>query len=123
AAVEHHFGDAVLDRSLGHELADRLGGVGVRPGVAALAHRLLQRRSRSQCLALDVVDNLRIDVLRRAEHRQPRAAAGGATQSQPHALLAPGVGDLESRHDRLRYFFLPSLRKMNSSEYFTPLPL
>ncbi len=22
-----------------------------------------------------------------------------------------------------RYFFLPSLRKMNSSEYFTPLPL
>src|SRR6187455_357112 len=27
AAIEHHVGDALLDRALGHQLADRLGGV------------------------------------------------------------------------------------------------
>src|SRR5216684_1567 len=123
AAIEHHFLDAVLHGAFRQQLADSLGRVDVGTGVAALAHRLLQRRSRRQRLALQVVDDLRIDVLRRAEYRQPRTAAGGTTQRQPHALLAPGIRNLESRHDRLRYFFLPSLRKINSSEYFTPLPL
>src|SRR5712691_5792144 len=123
AAIEHHFLDAVLHGAFRQQLADGLGRVDVGTGVAALAHRLLQRRSRRQRLALQVVDDLRIDVLRRAEYRQPRTAAGGTTQRQPHALLAPGIRNLESRHDRLRYFFLPSLRKINSSEYFTPLPL
>src|SRR5882672_7444546 len=123
AAIEHHFLDAVLHGAFRQQLADGLGRVDVGTGVAALAHRLLQRRSRRQRLALQVVDDLRIDVLRRAEYRQTRTAARGTTQRQPHALLAPGIRNLESRHDRLRYFFLPSLRKINSSEYFTPLPL
>src|SRR5258708_2780493 len=123
ATIEHHFGDAVLDRTFREQLADGLSRIDVGAGVAALAHRLLQRRRRGQRLALQVVDDLRVDVLRRAEHRQTRAAAGGAAQRQPHALLAPGIRNLESRHDPLRYFFLPSLRKINSSEYFTPLPL
>jgi len=38
-----------------------------------------------------------------------------------HARLAPL--DLFGRHGLLRYFFLPSLRKMYSPAYFTPLPL
>src|SRR5207244_11817514 len=109
--------------TLRQELADRLCRVYVPAGVAAFAHRLLQRRRRRQGLALEVVDDLRVDVLRRAEHRQTRATAAGAAQRQPHALLAPGIRNLQSRHDRLRYFFLPSLRKMNSLAYFTPLPL
>src|ERR1700754_3148318 len=123
AAIEHHFLDAVLHRTLRQELADRLGRIDVGAGLAAFAQRLLQRGGRGQRLALQVVDDLRIDVLRRAEHRQTRPAAGGAAQRQPHALLAPGIRNLEFRHDRLRYFFLPSLRKINSSEYRTPLPL
>src|SRR6201995_1236609 len=123
AAVEYDFGDAVLDGALRHQLAVGLGGIDVGAGLAALAHRLFQRRGRGQRLALQVVDDLRIDVLRRAEHRKTRPAAGGAAQRQPHALLAPGIRNLEFRHDRLRYFFLPSLRKINSSEYRTPLPL
>src|SRR5258705_9955257 len=122
-AIEHHFLDAVLDGAFRQQLADRLGRIDVGASVSGLAHRLLQRRRRGQRLALQVVDDLRVDVLRRTEHRQPRTAAGGTAQRQPHALLAPGIRNLESRHDRLRYFFLPSLRKINSSEYFTPLPL
>src|SRR5436305_1619857 len=123
AAVEHHFLDAALHRAFRQQLADRLGRIDVRAGLAAVAQRLLQRRCRGQRLALQVVDDLRVDMLRRAEHRQARPAAGGAAQRQPHALLAPGIRNLEFRHDRLRYFFLPSLRKMNSLAYFTPLPL
>src|SRR6516165_7070194 len=123
AAIEHHFLDALLHGSLGQQLADRLGRVDVGTGVAACAHFLLQRGGRCQRFAPGIVDHLRVDVLGRAEHAQPRAAAAGAAQCQPYASLAPGVGNLGCRHDRLRYFFLPSLRKINSSTYFTPLPL
>src|SRR4051812_48376072 len=123
AAIEHHLGDAVLHGALRQQFADGFRRVDVGAGIAALAHRFLERRRRSQGLALQVIDHLGVDVLRRAENRQTRTAATGATQRQPHALLAPGIRNLESRHDRLRYFFLPSLRKMNSLAYFTPLPL
>src|ERR1700736_1619181 len=37
SAVEHHVLDALCDRALGHELADRLGGGDVGPGLEALA--------------------------------------------------------------------------------------
>src|SRR5207249_11448536 len=115
--------DASVIVAISKQLTDRIGSVAVRAGIAGFAHRLLQRRRPRQSLALEVVDDLRVDVLRRAEPRQTRAAAGGAAERQPDALLAPGIRNLQSRHDRLRYFFLPSLRKMNSLAYFTPLPL
>src|SRR5579871_34683 len=121
AAIEHHFLDAVLHRALGEQLAHRLCRVDV--GTGLLAHVLFQRRGGRQRLALQIVDHLRIDVLRRAEHGQPRPPTARAAERQPDALLAPGIGNLVSRHGPLRYFFLPSLRKMNSSTYFTPLPL
>src|SRR4029077_18502455 len=121
AAVEHDLLDALLDGALRQQLADRLRRVDV--GAGLLAHLLLQRRGRGERLALLVVDDLRVDVFGRTAHRQPRAAAAGAAQRQSDALLAPGIRNLGSRHDRLRYFFLPSLRKMNSSAYLTPLPL
>src|ERR1700759_130762 len=66
AAIEHDFLDAVLYRSLRQELADRLGRIDV--GTGLLAHILFQRRRRSQRLALQVVDDLGVDVLGRAEH-------------------------------------------------------
>jgi len=37
AAIEHHFGDAVLHRTFRQQLADGLGRVDVRTGVAGLA--------------------------------------------------------------------------------------
>src|SRR5205085_10981352 len=110
-------------RALRQRLASRFRSFEVDAGIAGLTNRLLERGRQRQRLALQLVDDLRIDMLRRTEHRQTRAAAGGTAQRQPHALLAPGIRNLGSRHDRLRYFFLPSLRKMNSSTYFTPLPL
>src|SRR5262245_10098990 len=69
AAVEHHLFDVLRSRPLGQELSDRLGGRNVGAGLHASAHVLLDRRRRHQCLAFGVVDHLRVDVLRRAEHR------------------------------------------------------
>src|SRR4051812_30676497 len=113
--IENHFLDAILDGALGQQLAHGLRRVHVRTGLAAIPQRLLQRRSRRQRLALQVVDDLRVDVLRRTEHRQTRTTIGVAANGQTNTLLAPGIRNLEFRHDPLRYFFLPSLRKMNSS--------
>src|SRR5882672_310913 len=62
-AVKHHFLDAVLHRAFRQQFADRLGRIDVRTGLAAFAQRLFQRRRRRQRLALQVVDDLRIDVL------------------------------------------------------------
>src|SRR4051794_1842114 len=123
ATIEHDFLDALLHRTLRQQLADRLRRIDVGTGVTGVAHFLLERRGGRERLALQIVDDLRIDVLRRAKHRQARPPAGRPAQRQPHALLAPGIRNFVSRHDRLRYFFLPSLRKMNSLAYFTPLPL
>src|SRR5262249_39972780 len=66
AAIEHHFLDAVLHRALGEQLAYRLGRIDV--GAGLLAHVLFQRRGRCQRFALQIVDHLRIDVLRRTEY-------------------------------------------------------
>src|SRR5690242_2635565 len=121
ATVEHDFLDAVLHRAFREQLAHGLRGVDV--GTSLRTHVLFHRRRRGERRALQVVDDLRIDVLRRAEHGEARPAVRGTAQREPHALLAPGIRNLVSRHRRLRYFFLPSLRKMNSPTYFTPLPL
>src|SRR6516164_8646362 len=91
AAVEHNFLDALLHRPLGQQLADGLRGVDVGAGLGGVAHLLFQRGGGSHRLALQVVDDLGVDVLRRAEHRQARTAATRAAQRQPHALLAPGI--------------------------------
>jgi hypothetical protein len=75
--------------------------------------------------ALAIVDHLGVDVLWGAKHAQPQLRARNRFDNAFDARLAPL--DLLGRHGnpvRIRlYFFLPSLRKMRSSEYFTPLPL
>src|SRR3954469_16407052 len=68
AAIEHDVLDALLDRALGDELADRLGGIDIGSGLQAAAQVLLQRRGRGNRRALSVVDDLRVDVLARAVH-------------------------------------------------------
>src|SRR4051794_31727967 len=75
--VEDHLFDAGLHGSLGDPTADRLGGFHVGAGLERLAHVLVERRGRSQRAPLSVVDDLDVDLLRRAEHRQARASVRG----------------------------------------------
>src|SRR3954467_5915651 len=46
-------------------------------------------------------------MLRRAEHRKPRAAVGGAFDVTPHLRGAPLCPIRNCRHRRLRYLLLP----------------
>src|SRR5262245_55064652 len=73
AAIEHHALDALRLRLLGQELADQLG----RRDVAALRlprpEDLAAAVDRQQRPARVVVDQLRVDVVEAAEHRQTRA--------------------------------------------------
>src|SRR5262245_32982011 len=78
AAVEHHVLDPLGRGPLRHQLAHRLGGFDIGAGLEAAAHLLFQRGGGCQRLTLHVVDHLRVNVLRRAEDREPRAIAGGA---------------------------------------------
>src|SRR5215510_13944100 len=187
AAVEDHVLDALGRCPLRDQLTDRLRRRDIGAGLEAAAHVLLQRGRGRNRLALHVVDHLRVDVLRRAEDRKPRAACGGAADIPPYFRRAPcgpisdcrhdalpslllavpalrdqvaqqlaggerlappcieatkELGTLENAcraiagadHDRVfrrlrpeklldRHFFLPSLRKMYSFAYLTPLPL
>src|SRR5690606_11709907 len=84
----------------------------------------VERRSRRKRASLNIVDHLDIDVLRRTMHRKPRLLARNLLDPGPDAQAAfaeqfPFAG----RHLRVPYFFLPSLRKTNSSRYLMPLPL
>src|SRR4051812_22537799 len=69
AAVEHHGGDAGLLGALGDRLADRLGRLDIGAGLQAAAHVLLDGRGSGERHAARVVDDLRVDVLARAEDR------------------------------------------------------
>src|SRR5262249_8647837 len=110
---------ASLQRAFGQELADGRRGVLVRAGLAGLLQRFFLRRSGGNSLAGCIVDELSADVLRRAKHRQPQAIARRLPEARAVALSAA----LRGGHKGHGYFFLPSLRRMCSPAYFTPLPL
>src|SRR5262249_536587 len=59
AAVEHHVDHALFLRPLGDQLAHHLRGIDIRAGLAAVAHRLLDRGGSGERAALHVVDDLR----------------------------------------------------------------
>src|SRR4029079_12240187 len=103
--------------------ADRDRRFLVGAGLLALAHRLFDGRCRGNGDAPVIIDDLSVDVLARTEHRQPLALAGSAPERAAHAPGAPQDPVLELGHAPLRYFFLPSLRKMYSPAYLMPLPL
>src|SRR5262249_52930481 len=95
----------------------------VGAGLERGAQVLLERRGCGQRLAVRVVDDLRIDVLRGAVHREPRTATGASLERAAHARFAPRSLLVERRaHRRCPYFFLPSLRKTCSPLKRTPLP-
>src|SRR5947209_11446213 len=119
ATVEHDLVDASRLGPLGERLADALGGFDIRAGLQLLAHRLLQRRGGGEGDALGIVDHLRVDLLGGAEHAEARTPASVGGEAAADARLAAlGGGELLGH-----YFFFPSLRKMNSPAYLTPLPL
>src|SRR5215467_1892865 len=125
AAIEYHVLDAGGHCPLGNELSHRLGSADIGAGLKAGAHVLFERRRRCNCRAFAVVDHLGIDVLGGAKDAQPQSCARSRLDGASDARLAPF--DLLGSHGRsrstYRYFFLPSLRKMYSPEYLTPLPL
>src|SRR5215468_1826672 len=72
AAVEHDVLDAGGDRTLGDQLADGRGRILVRAGLELGLEALVERRGGRQGQALQVVDDLGIDVLARAEDAEAR---------------------------------------------------
>src|SRR5689334_1527836 len=105
-AVEHHPGDACRFRLRRQELAHSLGtthlaGAVGREPLAQVAHA-------EQGGAELVVDELRVDVLERAEHHEPRPL-GGAGDPLPDPQVA-AVAQLGT-----------ALRGMNRAHYLAPV--
>src|SRR4029079_9749855 len=98
ATIEPHFLDARLKRALGHELAHGSR----RRKVAALRQIafevLVQGRRRGNRLAGAVVDHLRIDVLRGAEHRQTRAPVGRSPKRGTDPARTPHEAFIQRAH-------------------------
>src|SRR5262249_53006969 len=116
--------DALGLRALGDQLTD--GGAHRRLALAGHAAReILAARRRGQRDAADVVDELRVDVLRAAKHRQARPL-GRTGNTLANAITpdpAPFVVIVGSAHAAPVPAALPALRRMCSPSYFTPLPL
>src|SRR6266478_2277174 len=123
AAIEHDLADAARLRPLGQQLSHDLG----RGHVAARLHLLPEVRGpavhRGERATAGVVDHLRVDVVQAPEHRQPRTLRG-ADHPGADAQVAdlPSLDLLAGQH-YLAPAFLPTFRRMYSSEYLMPLPL
>src|SRR5690606_37079082 len=126
-AVEDHPVDFLLDADLGDERPDLLRRVGLVLGALTLQVGRQRRRRRQRTAGL-VADDLRVDVLRAAKHRQPRALfrAGDLVAD---AELAPLSSSQLLGHDRIspRVYLrplpvLPALRRICSPRRRMPLP-
>src|SRR5690606_19333188 len=80
AAIEHDVLDARLDRALGDELADGSRRFPVGAGLERALQILVERRGGGDRMAARVVDDLRVDVLRRAMHRKTQTLARNLLQ-------------------------------------------
>src|SRR6516165_2944536 len=123
-AIEDHLGITFRRRPLGNSFPHRLRCIDVGAGLEDRAYVLLERGSGHERLASRIVDHLRIDMLRGTKHRKPRTIARRAAHIAPHLGRSPFGSVRDRRHGPAPpYFFLPSLRKMYSPAYLTPLPL
>src|SRR5690348_8842709 len=111
AAIENDGGDASRLGALGEQLADRRRGVLVGAGLDAFVEVLVEARRGDERAAAQIVDHLRVDVLRRTEYGQPRAALRGAADAVADAALTAGEEIDGFVAHRRTYFFLPSLRR------------
>src|SRR5580704_6540106 len=123
AAVEHDVLDALLFGAFGDELAHRLGRIDAGAGLLALARRFFDRRRRHERDALVVVDQLRVDVLRRAVNRQSLALARGAAQGAAYAPGAPHDPVAEFAHRAAPLFLLAFLAEDALGGIFDALAL
>src|SRR5579863_5212767 len=122
AAVEHDARDPRRLGAFGEQFADRARRRGIGPGLQTGLEAGIEGRGRGERSPGRIVDDLSIDMPRRAEYRQPCPALRRAPQLEADAF-APAA---EQRIWFVRhecYFFLPSLRRTVSSRYLTPLPL
>ena len=87
-AVENDLPDAGFLGALGKQLSDDHGRSAVGAGLQFLFDRLVKRRGCGQRTAGRIVDDLRVDMLRRAKHGQPRARFACLAQFVAHPLLS-----------------------------------
>src|SRR5580700_2391968 len=118
APVEHNLLDALGKRALG-DLCTHAGRRRDIPRLGRLAFLFVRRRGDDR-LTCPVVDDLSVDMPTRAKHGQTRPAGGRAHDPEACTPLAPVEERFPACHG---YFFLPSLRRIRSPAYFTPLPL
>ena len=85
SAIENHLLDACLLCPLGNQLADLDRGRRVGAGLERTLEILLQGRGSGQRVAIGVVDDLGIDVLRRTIDRQARTVASDLLDLLAHA--------------------------------------
>src|SRR5947209_5485643 len=86
AAVEHNAFDPGRLGAFGEQLADRAGRPFVGAGLQIRLEAGIERRSRGERAAGQIVDDLRIDMARRAENRQPGPALCRLSQLEADAL-------------------------------------
>src|SRR6266513_2040529 len=72
AAIEDDLLDPGRFGSLGHQLAHGAGRGNVGAGLETGLQSAIEGRGRRQCAPGDVVDDLRVDMLRRAEYGETR---------------------------------------------------
>src|SRR3954452_4613281 len=89
AAVEHDVRDPRRLGALGDKLTDRAGCRRVGAGLQVAAQSLVQRRGRRQRMSGSVVDDLGIDMARRAVHRQAGATLRRLPQLEARAFAPP----------------------------------
>src|SRR5690606_12446042 len=114
SAVEYDLSDACLHRTLGKELADLGSSSLVRARLELALDIILDARGGGERHALCVIDQLGVDVLGGTEYRQARLPVRDLLQGPPYALGAALELFVVGAHRFSRYFFLPSLRRMNS---------
>src|ERR1700678_1012685 len=104
ATVKNHVLNALILRALGNELADGFGRIDAGAGLQAFPSGLLHRGGGNKRCALIVIDHLCVDVLGRAEYREPLAAMSSAAKRPTHTPLPPLGPVSKLGHPRLRYF-------------------
>src|SRR5581483_6365863 len=109
--VEGHLGDALLLGALRERHADLLGSLDVAGRLQAVDERLLHRRRRDDRRRRVGRDDLRVDVARRAVHRE----AMRTILANVHARgFRPARADLLLGFHDVSYFFLASFMTTRS---------
>ena len=87
AAIEDHLLDALGQGTFGHQLTHGLGGIAGAAGLEAGAEVLVEGGSRTDGALGGVVDDVDVDVVVGAEHRQP-GPVGGASEGAAQTAMA-----------------------------------